>query len=42
MRFSELIKAATELLRESGKISYRALRREFGLDEATVDDLRMS
>ena len=40
MRFSELVNAATELLTTTGKISYRAPRREFELDDETRDDLK--
>ena len=40
MRLSELVNAATELLKTTGKISYRALRREFELDDETLDDLK--
>ena len=39
MRFSELIATATEFLKNTGKVSYRALRREYDLDEETLDDL---
>ena len=40
MRLSELANAAIELLKTTGKISYRALRREFDLDDETLDDLK--
>ena len=40
MRFSELVKVAIELLKTTEKISYRALRREFELDDETLDDLK--
>ena len=40
MRFFELVKVATELLKTTGKICYRALRREFDLDNETLNDLK--
>ena len=40
MRFSELVAEATQLLKNTGKISYRALRREYDLDDETLDDLK--
>lgn len=40
MRFSELVDQATELLRRRERISYRGLRREFGLDAEALEDLK--
>ena len=40
MSFESLLDAATELLKRRRRITYRALQREFGLDEATLADLR--
>jgi len=39
MRFSELIHEAAALLEQSGRLTYRTLRREFDLDDATLADL---
>ncbi len=41
MRFSELIGATIDLLQSSGRMTYRALQREFDLDAETLDDLRV-
>ena len=40
MKFSEIVKQAVTLLQDSGRISYRALKREFDLDDETLDDLK--
>ena len=40
MKFSELVKQATALLEDSRRVSYRALKREFELDDETLDDLK--
>ena len=40
MKFSEIVKQAVVLLQESGRVSYRALKREFGLDDETLEDLK--
>lgn len=40
MRFSELVKEASRLLKDSDRLSYRALRREYDLDDETFDDLK--
>ena len=40
MKFSEIVKQASELLRTSGRVSYRALKREFNLDDKALDDLK--
>ena len=33
MSFSEIVKETKRLLRESGRVTYRVLQREFDLDE---------
>ena len=40
MKFSEIVKQAVMLLRESRRITYRALKREFSLDDETLADLK--
>ena len=40
MKFSEIVNQAATLLQDSGRISYRALKREFDLDDETLDDLK--
>ncbi len=40
MKFSEIVDQAVDLLRARGRMSYRALQREFSLDEKILDDLR--
>ena len=40
MRFSEVIKETIVLLKDSGRLTYRTLKREFDLDEAALDDLK--
>jgi class 3 adenylate cyclase/predicted ATPase/adenylylsulfate kinase-like enzyme len=40
VRFSEIVKQAVALLQESGRVSYRALKREFDLDDETLEDLK--
>jgi hypothetical protein len=40
MKFSEIVKQAVSLLQESERITYRALKREFGLDEEALEDLK--
>ena len=39
MKFSEIIDQATALLQRKGRVSYRALKREFELDDAASKDL---
>ena len=39
MTFSEIVDRAGELLQRKGRISYRALRREFELEDDALDDL---
>ena len=40
MKFSEIVKQAVTLLHESQRITYRALKREFGLDDEALEDLK--
>jgi class 3 adenylate cyclase/tetratricopeptide (TPR) repeat protein/energy-coupling factor transporter ATP-binding protein EcfA2 len=40
MTFYEVLEQVTALLRRHGRVSYRALKRQFGLDDAYLDDLR--
>lgn len=40
MTFESLLDAATELLKRRRRITYRALQREFGIDDGTLADLR--
>jgi class 3 adenylate cyclase/predicted ATPase len=40
MRFSELVDQASEFLQQRGRVSYRALKREFDLDDETLEDLK--
>jgi class 3 adenylate cyclase len=40
MKFSAVVEQVLELLRHQGRISYRALKREFDLDDAYIDDLK--
>ena len=40
MKFSDIVKEASTLVEESGRITYRALQREFALDEETLEDLK--
>ena len=40
MKFSEIVAQASALLQRKGRITYRALQREFTLDEAALADLR--
>ena len=39
MKFSEIIKQAVALLQDSGRVSYRALKREFDLDDEALEEL---
>ena len=39
MRFFDLLAIVTALLRQRQRVSYRALRREFELDDACLADL---
>ena len=40
MKFSEMVDQAVEFLRRRGRVSYRALKREFDLDDESLEDLR--
>ena len=40
MKFSEVVDHASALLQRKGRITYRALRREFALDEDALEDLK--
>src|SRR5712692_3053222 len=40
MKFSEIIEQASTLLRRKGRITYRALQREFDLDDKALEDLK--
>ncbi len=40
MKFSEIVKQAVLLLHESQRITYRALKREFSLDDEALEDLK--
>jgi class 3 adenylate cyclase len=40
MKFSEVVDHASALLQRKGRITYRALRREFALDEEALEDLK--
>jgi class 3 adenylate cyclase/tetratricopeptide (TPR) repeat protein len=41
MRFSELVDQAIEFLQRRERVSYRALKREFDLDDESLEDLRV-
>src|SRR5215210_5476853 len=40
MKFSDVVKHAMVLLRDSGRVTYRTLKREFDLDDAALEDLK--
>jgi hypothetical protein len=40
MKFSDIVKQAVILLRDSGRITYRTLKREFDLDDDALEDLK--
>ncbi len=40
VKFSEIVKQAVALLQDSGRVSYRALKREFELDDEILEDLK--
>ena len=40
MKFSEMVDQARALLQRTGKITYRALKREFDLDDEALADLK--
>jgi len=41
MTFEEILNQALALLQRQGRVSYRALKRQFDLDEAYVEDLKL-
>jgi class 3 adenylate cyclase len=41
MDFYEVLDQVLELLRQRGRVSYRALKRQFGLDDAYLEDLKV-
>ena len=40
MGFYEVLDQAVALLRQRGRVTYRALKREFNLDDACLEDLK--
>jgi hypothetical protein len=40
MDFYEVIQQAANLLQQQGKLTYRTLKRQFALDDATLEDLK--
>ena len=40
MTFDEVLEQVRELLRREGRVSYRALKRRFALDDDYVEDLK--
>jgi hypothetical protein len=38
--FYQVVDQVVELLRHRGRVSYRALQRQFGLDDACLEDLK--
>ena len=41
MTFEEILNQTMALLQRQGRVSYRALKRQFDLDEAYVEDLKL-
>src|SRR5215510_13657742 len=41
MKFFEVVEQASNLLQQKGRISYRALQREFALDDEALEDLKL-
>ena len=41
VKFSEIIDQASDLLQRKGRMSYRALKREFELEDAVLEDLKV-
>src|SRR5438552_6619434 len=41
MTFEEILNQAMALLQRQGRVSYRALKRQFDLDEAYVEDIKL-
>ena len=40
MKFSDIVDQASDRLQRAGRVSYRALTRDFGLDADTLEDLK--
>ena len=40
MTFDEILEQAIEMLRRRGRLTYRALKRQFDLDDEYLDDLK--
>jgi hypothetical protein len=40
MKFYEVVEQVLALLQREGRVSYRALKREFGLDDDYLEDLK--
>src|SRR5215475_13252590 len=40
MTFEEILNAALAMLQRQGRVSYRALKRQFDLDDAYIEDLK--
>ena len=40
MDFYEVVGQVLELLQRQGRVSYRALKRQFGIDDDYIDDLK--
>ena len=41
MTFEEILNQAIALLQRQGRVSYRALKRQFDLDDSYVEDLKL-
>ena len=41
MTFDEVLDCVLEMLQRRGRVSYRALKRQFDLDEAYLEDLKV-
>lgn len=41
MTFEEVLNQALAMLQREGRVSYRALRRQFDLDDAYLEDLKV-
>ena len=41
MKFSAIVEQVLAMLQRQGRISYRALKREFDLDDAYIEDLKV-
>ena len=40
MTFDDILEQAIEMLRRRGRLTYRALKRQFDLDDEYLDDLK--